>query len=362
VPDDQRVRGVSTLADGDGNVTAEWTKTERKPNDPPALPLLPEGHHVRRTATMLDRQGKALIQWQSTEQDKVERDAAFWAAAKEHAAEYRGLAAVTAPPPFVERQWLSSYLLGDAHLGMLAWAPETGQHHDLSIAVRDLETAFRLLVEGAPRSHTGMLVNVGDYFHAQDDQQRTPGHGNKLDVDGRRAKVFRGGIDIMRVMISILLTRHQKVLVDNLPGNHDPDMAFMIAELLRQIFSNEPRVEIREALAPYHALEFGQNMILTAHGDGAARKDMPGLAAARFPEMWGRTRYRRAFTGHRHHEAVQEYPGMTVETVNILSPGDYWHKWKGYDAAQFLSCISCHEEYGFKARNMIGICEVRDNQ
>jgi hypothetical protein len=121
-------------------------------------------------------------------------------------------------------------------------------------------------------------------------------------------------------------------------------------------------VEIGDAHNPYRAIEFGQNMIVLGHGDGAKREQMPGLSAARWPEIWGRTKFRRAYTGHVHHETVKEFPGMTVESMRILPPGDYWHKWKGYDASQALDVVSHHRLYGVKARATIGICEVRDNQ
>src|SRR5690606_7531590 len=116
------------------------------------------------------------------------------------------------------------YPLGDPHIGMLAWAKETGQDFDLQIAERDLTRAIDLLVDRAPSSKMAVLGNVGDFFHAEGDDQKTPTGGNKLDCDTRWAKITDVGFNIMRRLIDRLLTKHGVVHVVNVPGNRDPKM------------------------------------------------------------------------------------------------------------------------------------------
>jgi hypothetical protein len=268
MPVGQRLKGRSALTDAAGNETSAWTKTERSSDDPPEFEPVPPGFAIRRTASYLDGQGNVRGQWVTAEQDKADRFAAFEAACVEVAEKYAGLAPPTPPPEFVDADWLCVYPLGDPHIGMLAWGAEAGDNHDLAIGEADLRAAIDLLVDCAPPADTGYLLNLGDFFHAQDDRQQTPGHGHKLDVDGRWNKVVRVGLGLLVHCITRLLSKHRRVVVGNVPGNHDPDAARMIAIYLEAFFRNEPRVEIFDNSSPYHAYEFGCNLIATAHGDG----------------------------------------------------------------------------------------------
>src|SRR5688572_11137605 len=96
-----------------------------------------------------------------------------------------------APPRKSLEETLTVYGLGDPHVGMLAWEPETGASFDLKIADRITSETIVRLIAAAPPSRVGGLALIGDNFHADDDRQVTPAHGHKLDVDGRSAKVWR---------------------------------------------------------------------------------------------------------------------------------------------------------------------------
>lgn len=356
IPEGHELGGVSTLTDADGKTTAQWAKTRVAGAEPEPLP---EGFAPTRVARMTRGDGSVVTEWTTYDRDKAAQSAAFLEACEYVAERYAGLASPVEPPKFVDRDWLSVYPIGDPHVGMLAHASESGDHHDLKIGISDLEHGIDLAVHAAPPSSVGYLLNLGDFFHAQDDRQATPGHGHKLDVDGRWNKVVRGGLGLLVYGVRRLLAKHERVLVGNVPGNHDPDAARMIAIYLEAFFRNEPRVEVLDNASPYHALEFGRNMILTAHGDGAKRDALPGLAATRWPEMWGRTRYRVAYTGHVHHESIKEFPGMTVETFETLAGKDAWHSHRGYDSHRSISVISHHAEFGPKMRSKIHLREVR---
>ena len=72
---------------------------------------------------------------------------------------------------------------------MLAWADEVGENFDLKIVERELCECLAQLVARSPATEEAIITNLGDFWHAQDDRQLTPGSGNKLDVDGRSGKV-----------------------------------------------------------------------------------------------------------------------------------------------------------------------------
>jgi hypothetical protein len=361
----QELAGQSALIDADGKLLKRWDKSRVAGLAEPDAPIVPPGHVVARTATMLRADGTVGVQWITAEPEKAARWAAFEAACKDVAEKYAAGRAEPVPAPtlgYEAEDWLNVFPLGDPHIGMLAHADETGDHHDLKIADADLRCAINMLDTRAPAAGTAYLLNLGDYFHAESNAQVTPGHGNKLDVDGRYHKVLKCGLNLLAYMAETLLRSHRRVIIGNVRGNHDPEAALMIGIWLEAWFRHEPRVEVLPNVNAYHALEFGRNMIATCHGDGAKRDDVPLLFATRFAEMWGRTRYRRCYSGHVHHktESEKELGGMVVRTFRTLAGKDAYHAHKGYDAGRSLDVISHHKHYGPCATATVDIEEVRD--
>jgi hypothetical protein len=360
----QELKGQSTLVNAAGLVQ-RWDKSQIAGLAEPDAPIVPPGHVVARTATMMRADGTVGVQWITAEPEKAARWAAFEAACKDVAEKYAAGRAEPVPAPtlgYEAEDWLNVFPLGDPHIGMLAHADETGDHHDLKIADADLRCAINMLDTRAPAAGTAYLLNLGDYFHAESNAQVTPGHGNKLDVDGRYHKVLKCGLNLLAYMAETLLRSHRRVIIGNVRGNHDPEAALMIGIWLEAWFRHEPRVEVLPNVNAYHALEFGRNMIATCHGDGAKRDDVPLLFATRFAEMWGRTRYRRCYSGHIHHktESEKELGGMVVRTFRTLAGKDAYHAHKGYDAGRSLDVISHHKHYGPCATATVDIEEVRD--
>lgn len=359
VPDGHRIKGNSTLLDRTGKIDKQWVKSERDSDDPPAFQAVPEGHLVKKVSTLVDAQGQVRAQWVQAPKDEATRWDQFWAACERNAKQYAGAAKRTKAPKTSDAKTCTVYPLGDPHIGMLSWAKETGQDFDLRIAERDLTAAVDLLVARAPSSKTAILANVGDFFHAEGDDQKTPTGGNKLDCDTRWAKITDVGFNIMRHLIDRLLRKHAVVHVVNVPGNHDPKMARMMAMWLAAVYEREPRVKIIENRNPYMYLSHGKNLFGFAHGDGARAEALPGIMAADRPAEWGASDYRFWFTGHIHHQTRKEFPGCVVESFRTLAARDYWHAWKGYRSGQSLSCITFHDTFGEITRSTVDIKLVR---
>lgn len=360
IPEGHELAGVSTLTGPDGDLKAEWNKTriagaEEAPHDP-----VPEGHHIISTSTMMRGDGTTGVQWITSKADEVAREAAMRDAWARHARVYAGLAEPSAVPEHTDDDLIALYPLGDPHIGMLAWAPEVGEHFDLKIATRELLTCVRLLVAGAPRAKRAIITNLGDFLHAQDDTQRTPGHGHKLDVDGRHAKVLDAGHALLRAIVDAALEKHEHVTIRNLPGNHDPQVAAGLAMWLRAVYEREPRVTVADAYASYQFDRFGCCLFGWAHGDGARSDALPLLMANAESEAWGATTERVWHTGHVHHLSTKEYTGCVVETHRTMAGKDHWHSSKGYSAKRSLSVISYHQKYGEVSRNRVGLERVRN--
>lgn len=358
IPDGHELGGVSRLTGPKGELKAEWNKTRVAGADEPPTPI-PPGFLLDRTSTMQRGDGSTGVQWSSYRPDVVERWDAIKAAIKEHVAEYVYSVGALEPPGSTDTDRLVVYPLGDPHIGMLAWANEVGESFDLRIAERELCECMRQLVARSPASTEAIVCNLGDFWHAQDGRQVTPKSGNKLDVDGRVGKVSRVGLKIFRTLIDSALTKHDRVRVRTIPGNHDPEASYWITEVLRTVYENEPRVAVEDSFNPYQFDVFGKVLLGWAHGDGAKLEALGEIMATDVPELWGAASFRYWNTGHVHHWATKELRGCVVDTHRTLAGRDAWHHHSGYRSGRALKAVTYHREYGLDSVAVVGIERVR---
>jgi hypothetical protein len=358
LPEGQRLKGVSDKVDKDGNRIEAWIKSERDSDNEAHTPI-PPTFAVKRVAQLTDSQGEVRARWTSYSQADLDRVESIQTAISEHVANYVKPAPVSVAPTDCLDEQLVVYNLGDPHIGMLAWAEEVGESFDLKIAERELCECFRQMVERAPRARRAVIANLGDFWHAQDDNQRTPRGGNKLDVDGRSGKVGRVGLSIVRTLIDSALEKHAAVDFRSLPGNHDPHSAFWLPEVMRATYRHDSRVTVHSAFAPYQFERFGQTLLGWCHGDGAKLDALPGIMATDAPQLWGATRYRYWNVGHVHHWSEKELPGVFVQTHRTLAGRDAWHHHSGYRAQRALKVQTYHCDWGLDSVAVIGVERVR---
>ncbi len=361
IAEGQELKGQTVKIDEAGAVDHQYVKTHTARQEPHFLPVPPQ-HAVTKSTTRLDPDGRIGLQYITAKPGEAERFEAFKKATRDELEQYRGAAlAIDYPAPAETwKDYLSCYWLGDPHIGMLAHASETlSGHFDLRIAEAQLVECFRQLVMRTPPSRVGRIVNVGDFYHAETNMQVTPGHGHKLDVDGRHYKVDKCGKRILRSLVDLAKQRHEIVEFVALPGNHDPNMAFQLASWLSVLYEGDPRVIIDESIAAYNYREFGANLIATCHGDGAKENSLPLLLATRQREAWGRTRYHQFHAGHIHHTRKIEHSGCLTWYHNTLADKDAWSALMGFDSEQFLESTTYHERFGPEGSAQVGIERVR---
>lgn len=358
VADGLELRAQTTHVNPDGTLRSRYDKTGLARTEDPAFEPVPAGHHVTKTTTRIDADGRVGMQYVTAQHDAAARELAMFEAWQRHAALYEGLAEPAAPPAITDADLLTIYPLGDPHIGMLAWGPESGEHFDLKIACRELLECVRLMVESAPPSKHAIVTNLGDFFHAQDDTQRTPGHGHKLDVDGRHARVLDAGHILLRGIVDTALTRHEHVSVRNLPGNHDPRVAVELMYWLQAVYEREPRVTVERAEATHQYDRHGRVLIGWHHGDRTPMGELLALMAADMPEDWGATTERVWHTGHVHHLQRKEAPGGTVESHRTLAARDAYHAAR-YRAGRSLCAITYDAEHGEIGRSTVNLSRVR---
>lgn len=360
-PDGFRVRKVAQR--GDGSIIA----VQSVPSGRAKSALVPDGHEVAGVSTLFGSDGKVVGQWVKTRAavaptafdmlDAITRHVKLTVAPAEP------IPSPVRPRPPAGREAedrMNMFVWGDPHIGLLSHARETGENFDLKIACADLRRSADMLIQRVPPARTATFVEVGDLWHAQDDLQRTPRGQNKLDVDGRRAKILDEGMATVVYMVRALLATHEQVNVVLVPGNHDPDMAIITRALLSAVFANEPRITILDNADPWIYMPWGQNLFLFNHGDKKAKpQELGEIMLSDRPEDAGRCRNRYALTGHVHHKNRAEFRWGWWESFNSLCAQDFWHRGEGYRSKRLVEAITYHREYGEQQRRTLSLAELR---
>lgn len=271
----------------------------------------------------------------------------------------KGLAPISEGPRSSANDLLCVYPWGDPHFGMMAWWQDAGADFDLDTAERLTTSAVDRLVASAPEGSVGLLLNLGDMFHA-DNQRNQTQSGHQLDVSGRWAQVQQVGLRAMIHCVRRMLEKHSTVIVRINRGNHDDHSSYALSLMLSCYFHNDPRVEIDLSPATAWYYEFGAVMLGSTHGDGIKGKDMGAVMAADKPKAWGRTTHRYWYVGHVHHKDVKEYPGVIVEYVRTLAARDAWHQGMGYRAGRDMQLVVIHREHGEIERHRCDVGMLTD--
>lgn len=305
------------------------------------------GFQVKGTSTYYNAEGKPAGQWVKTTRDQEQTEALVRAFVSAMVEDVRGLHKATLSPKQCEEDLMTVYPLGDPHFGMYAWAKEAGEDFDLKKAETLTCQAIDRLILTSPKSKKALLLNLGDFFHADDSSNQTPGHGHALDVDTRYAMVMQVGVKAMVYCIKRLLDHHENVEVWMMPGNHDPHSSYALALCLSAYFDGEPRVTVDLSPGMFKYIEFGVVLLGSHHGHGAKGPDLPAIMACDQAEAWGRTKHRYWYCGHIHHMTRdKEHPGCVVETFRTLAARDAWHAGKGYRAGRDMYAITHHRLHG----------------
>lgn len=320
--------------------------------------VVPDGFKVKGVSTYYDSEGQARGQWVKSAADNDRRAQILAEVCEAILEDSHGAYAPSVAPEHSDADLLTVIPMGDPHFGMLSWAEETGENFDLKIAERVTFAAVDRLCAVSPASHTAMLLNLGDFFHADNSTNRTARSQNQLDVDGRFDKIAMVGVMAMVRCIRRLLEKHQAVIVRNNRGNHDPHAASMLTIALMAWFHNEPRVTVETTPSSFYYHRFGKVLIGSTHGDGAKLADLPLIMATDVPEHWAQASFRVWHCGHFHHDQMKEHPGCSVETHRTLAAGDAWHRHEGYRAGRDLKSIIYHREFGEMTRIRCGIGQL----
>lgn len=216
----------------------------------------------------------------------------------------------------------------DLHMGKLAWAEETGwDNYDLKIAERVFDDAIdALIVRAKGYGCDRVLLPWGNDLLHYDNSDGTTTSGTQLNsVDARLQKVFTTVRRMTTRTIDRLRAEIGPVKVVMVPGNHDRLMVWCLGDSLESWYRHDADVEIDNSPTKRKYHQHGNVMLMFTHGDKSKLERYHETMSAEMPAMWGRTVFREAHTGDKHHQRVLELKGCKVRISPALCATDDWH-------------------------------------
>jgi hypothetical protein len=347
-PDGFHITRNAGSYDAEGNLLRQWIGTKPAPGEEFAVPA---GHVVRGQSALVSADGRVMQKWVKTHETR--RTHTLIETLHATLAKYRGKAPPVSPPLETDADTMMLYLLPDLHLGMYAWAQETGAHYDTRQAVNIALAHIQVLVEQARPSQQATLVILGDFFHANDHKGVTPGSGHQLDIDGRWPRVYEIGSRLVMSLVHLLLAKHEKLELVILPGNHDPDAATCLMVAMQLYFESNPRVAVTPIPGVVWYRRFGKCLIGATHGHTMKPDRMAMAMAEDRKEDWGGTDHRHLFFGHIHHETVREVGAVRCESLHSPASRDAWNHNSGYRSGRSLTAVVFHAEDGEIGRHRV---------
>lgn len=314
-----------------------------------ALGAVPDGFAIKGVSTLINKDGEQVAQWIKSNQD-AERQIELMRETVAAMSQDIPRAKPVKAPPVANYNLLNLYVITDYHFGMLSWAEETGEDWDVHIAESLLVKWFEQAIAGSPNAETGILCNLGDFLHQDGMEALTPTGRNLLDADSRFAKIVRIIIRCLRQVIDMLLHKHKKLIIIMAEGNHDMASSVWLREMFAAMYADEPRITVDVSPDPYYCVEWGKTSLFFHHGHKKKPASVDDVFAAKFREVFGRTKFSYAHMGHMHHVWQKETNLMIVEQHRTLAAKDAYASRGGWLSGREASCITYHKDYGQTGR------------
>lgn len=343
-----QVKKHTASFDAEGNLLSESIQTTAAPGDAYTVPA---GYQVKGESVLVDASGRVTQKWTKTRENAASLTSLV-NSLQEAFERYAGKGFIPEAPQVVSDTLLTVYPVPDMHMGLYTWGPECGDDYDTEIATNiAIQAVSSLVARSSPTRDAVVLIN-GDYFHQNDQKNVTPRSGHRLDVDGRWDKVYFAGCELLLVLVSLLLTKHEHVELVIIPGNHDEDAALTLRVAMSLYYRGHNRVRVYSQPGLFWYRRFGATLLGAMHGHTMKDpKDMALTMAADCPEDWGQVQFRQIFTGHIHHERAREVGPVRWESFQTPAPTDAFARGAGYRSGRSLTAITFHIEDGEVGRH-----------
>ena len=256
--------------------------------------------------------------------------------------------------------------LTDYHFGMMAWAKETNEDWDLSIAENTFYHAINSMIQKAKigqDAETVILNLQGDLLHYDSLEQVTPSSGHILDSDSRAGKMISVVMTCCEWAVLKLLENYKKVHVIVCEGNHDLYGSIWLRKHLLAIFRDNKRVDVDDTEFPYYAYLHGETLLGFHHGHKVKNPSLPALFSCepRYRKLWGEATYCYIHTGHYHHREKEsgEFSGAIVERHPTLAAADAYAVRGGYTSKRGAYVITYHKTLGEISRSSVYPTDIK---
>ena len=312
--------------------------------------LVPDGYKIKGTSSLVDEFGNTKLQWVKTDTDAERQVELMKAVVEGMKSEITPVAPVKAARAKRDDKLLNLYTVSDFHLGMLAWADESGDDWDMKIAEDLFSRWFDAAFQKAPDAGTGVINLLGDFAHFDSLDAVTPASGNVLDADTRYQKLVRYMIRMVRRVVDMALVKHKNVRLLIVQGNHDESGMIWLAEMFSTLYDNEPRVFVDTSPDVYKMVRHGKTTLFFHHGHKARFDAIEPVMIAKFRKAFGESVYSYAHVGHLHHQKIVESRNMIVEQHRTLAAKDAYASRGGWMSGRSANVITYSAEYGEVAR------------
>lgn len=312
--------------------------------------LVPDGYKIKGTSSLVDEFGNTKLQWVKTDTDAERQVELMKAVIEGMKSEITPVAPVKAVRAKRDDKLLNLYTVSDFHLGMLAWADESGDDWDMKIAEDLFSRWFDAAFQKAPDAGTGVINLLGDFAHFDSLDAVTPASGHVLDADTRYQKLVRYMIRMVRRVVDMALVKHKNVRLLIVQGNHDESGMIWLAEMFGTLYDNEPRVFVDTSPDVYKMVQHGKTTLFFHHGHKARFDAIEPVMIAKFRKAFGESVYSYAHVGHLHHQKIVESRNMIVEQHRTLAAKDAYASRGGWMSGRSANVITYSAEYGEVAR------------
>jgi hypothetical protein len=314
----------------------------------------PEGFSVKGVSTLYDTDGEIKAQWVKTNQDVENKLNAIVETLDNKISELPSIPKIGQADKKPDKDLCTVYTITDYHLAMYAWGKEAGDDWDADIAKNVLRKTFRALIDASPNSELGIFTQLGDFLHWDGLDAVTPTSGNSLDADTRFSMMVELALDLCIEIVGMMAQKHRKVKVIICEGNHDLAGSVWLQKAMKKLFANSKQVEVDDTAFPYYAHQHGDIMLGFHHGHKVKNKSLPALFASepRYREMWGSSKYTYIHTGHYHQteQDMAEGGGAIVERHPTLAARDAYSARGGYVSYRAARAITYHKTQGEDTR------------
>ena len=235
---------------------------------------------------------------------------------------------------------MPSIVIGDAHIGALAFRKETGDRDfNVGKATREVDESICALVDQMPEARNGLLISVGDLAHSDRGNPASTTKGTLVDMSCSYEDQLRACAQVLMNGVEQMLNKVDNVTLVVARGNHDDHTSLAVQVILETYFAKEPRVNVLKSSQYVHYVRWHKWLLGIHHGDKIKAAKLAQVMPRDMPKDWGETTHRQFIVGHFHHQSVQEFEGVTVSKHGCLAPPDRWHSSMGYNSAHTMDLI-----------------------